>query len=145
MAGCMPVEVAIYAKRNTARLNYTLGFVFGDLLRLSWTFYSEKEAFLDAAAEIKINYSAEEIPRTYRIHPHELLFETDHVLKNKFLGERPNIFEIGDRCPGRVGRWVGWEIVKAYMEKNPELSLVDLMNDRNANKIFQASKYKPRN
>ncbi len=75
----------------------------------------------------------------------ELLFETDQVLKNKFLGERPNIFEIGDRCPGRIGRWVGWEIVNLYMEQNPQLSLVDLMAESDANKIFQSSKYKPRN
>ena len=75
----------------------------------------------------------------------ELLYETDHVLKNKFLGERPNIFEIGDRCPGRIGRWVGWEIVKTYMKQNPDLTLTDLMAEQNANKIFQSSRYKPRN
>ncbi|MEM8894205.1 MAG: gliding motility lipoprotein GldB [Bacteroidota bacterium] len=75
----------------------------------------------------------------------ELLFETDQVLKNKFLGERPNIFEIGDRCPGRVGRWVGWEIVNLYMEQNPEITLTELMAESDANKIFQSSKYKPRN
>lgn len=75
----------------------------------------------------------------------ELLYENDHVLKNKFLGERPNIFEIGDRCPGRIGRWVGWEIVKTYMEQNPDMTLTDLMAEKDANKIFQSSRYKPRN
>lgn len=75
----------------------------------------------------------------------ELLYETDHVLKNKFLGERPNIFEIGDRCPGRIGRWVGWEIVKTYMDQNPAITITELMAEKEANKIFQSSRYKPRN
>ena len=73
----MPVEVDIYAKRNTARLNYTLGFVFDELFQIPWTFYSDRDTFEKAEAGIRINYSSEEIRAAYRIHPHELLFETE--------------------------------------------------------------------
>ena len=66
-------------------------------------------------------------------------------MKNKFIGESPNVYEISEKCPGRIGAWLGWEIVKKYMDKNPEVSIVDLMNDTDAHRIFQMSGYKPRN
>jgi hypothetical protein len=72
-----------------------------------------------------------------------LLFETKSEISNKYVGERPNVPEIGTKCPGRVGRWVGWQIVKKYMEKNPDLTLAQLMAEKDARKIFNISKYKP--
>jgi gliding motility-associated lipoprotein GldB len=73
----------------------------------------------------------------------ELLFETSNFLKDKFLSERPKTYEIGENCPGRIGRWVGWKIVQKYMEQNPDLSLPGLMKLDDAQKIFNESKYKP--
>lgn len=74
----------------------------------------------------------------------ELLYETDYALKDKFISERPKTFEIGQNCPGRIGRWVGWEIVKAYMDKNDTTSFIGLMNNNDAKEIFRISRYKPR-
>jgi len=71
-------------------------------------------------------------------------FETNHRIKDKFISERPKTFEVGEDCPGRIGRWVGWEIVKAYMEKNPEITLNQLMKNNNAGEIFKMANYKPR-
>jgi len=70
------------------------------------------------------------------------LYETDHNIKQKFIGERPNVYEIGDKCPGRIGVWLGWQIVKKYVEQN-EISPTDLMKETDHNKIFAKSKYKP--
>ena len=72
----------------------------------------------------------------------ELLFSTDHYKKQSFLGERPNVYEIGDKCQGRIGRWVGWEIVNAYAEQTGA-SVKEIMAEKDFNKIFNASKYKP--
>lgn len=72
----------------------------------------------------------------------EWLYETNHSIKQKFLGERPNVYEIGDKCPGRIGAWLGWQIVNAYM-KNTDTSLQQLMSETDHNKIFGASGYKP--
>ncbi len=73
----------------------------------------------------------------------ELLYETNHFLKDKFISERPKTFEIGQNCPGRIGRWVGWEIIKTYMERNDEVPLPELMENPNAQQIFERSRYKP--
>ena len=75
----------------------------------------------------------------------ELLYETDHQIKNKFIGERPKIPEIGEKCPGRIAAWLGYEIVKSFMKENSEITLPQLMAETDAAKIFRLSKYKPRN
>ena len=72
-----------------------------------------------------------------------LLFKTDHFTVNKFVGESPKTYEIGDKCPGRIGRWVGWKIIQKYRNENSGVSIQDLMKDQDAKKIFEASKYKP--
>ena len=72
----------------------------------------------------------------------ELLYSTDHQMKQKFLGERPNVYEISERCPGRIGRWLGWQIVKSYVEKTGA-SVQTLMEEPDANKVFRLSGYKP--
>ncbi len=73
----------------------------------------------------------------------QALFDTSPFIKDKFLSERPKTFEIGENCPGRIGRWVGWRIVQKYAQQHPEINLPDIMRDTDAQKIFNESKYKP--
>ena len=63
--------------------------------------------------------------------------------KKHYVEERPSIPEIGNKCPGRIGQWLGWKIVKAYMKNNPDVSLADLMAEKDAKKIFDHSRFKP--
>jgi len=72
----------------------------------------------------------------------ELLFETNHLTKEKFLGERPNTYEISAICPGRIGAWVGWEIVRKFMDDHPDVTLDALLKEADAMKIFNESDYK---
>ncbi|HET8861109.1 gliding motility lipoprotein GldB [Marivirga sp.] len=74
----------------------------------------------------------------------DLLYETSHFMKNKFIGERPKTYEISQQCPGRIGIWVGWQIVKSYMRNNPDVTVKELMENTDAQQIFSKSKYKPR-
>ena len=73
-----------------------------------------------------------------------LFYESGLQIKGKYLDERPFTGEISSKCPGRIGRWLGWRIVKAYMEKHPEISLAELMKNEDAQSIFEQSKYKPK-
>jgi len=74
----------------------------------------------------------------------ELLYETNHLTKTKYMDERPTVFEIGDKCPGRIGSWLGWQIVESYMNANPDVTLQALMENPNAREIFDKSNYKPK-
>jgi gliding motility-associated lipoprotein GldB len=73
----------------------------------------------------------------------KLLFETSHFILTKYVGERPYTAEIGAKCPGRIGRWLGWQIVNKYMQNHPEATLADVMKEKDARKIFNESHYKP--
>ena len=65
----------------------------------------------------------------------------NNVIKN-YVGEGPKTQELGEDAPGNIGSFAGWQIVKKFMEKNPDTKLPDLMNTP-AETIFQQAKYKP--
>ena len=79
----------------------------------------------------------------YRLIEDQVLYSTNHMVKQRFLGERPFTIEVGEKCPGRIAQWVGWEIVKSYMKTHPETSLQQLMEMSDADKLFKESRYKP--
>ncbi len=74
----------------------------------------------------------------------ELLYSTDKMTVNKWVNQAPFIAGIPKQSPGRLGQWVGWQIVRNYMREMPETSIQDLMNKQNAQEIFMQSKYKPK-
>jgi gliding motility-associated lipoprotein GldB len=75
----------------------------------------------------------------------ELLYSNDQKLANRFINPAPFskfYLEIDNESPGRVGAWLGWQIVRAYV-KNNEVNLEQLLK-MNAKEIFEKSKYKPK-
>lgn len=75
----------------------------------------------------------------------ELLYSTDSELDRRFLDPAPfSKFRLAldNESPGRLGRYMGWQIVRAFMNKN-EVTLQQLL-DLPAAKILQESNYKPR-
>ena len=72
----------------------------------------------------------------------QLLYQTSPDLKNRYLNERPFTAEIGPRCPGAIGRWVGWRIVSRYHDERIKGNISELMRTGNARQIFEQSGYK---
>jgi gliding motility-associated lipoprotein GldB len=71
----------------------------------------------------------------------------DNNLKNyqRFIEDGPFTkfyLEIDRESPGRIGQWLGWQIVKSYMENN-EVTLDQLLKTEPI-VIFNKSKYKPK-
>lgn len=73
----------------------------------------------------------------------QVLYATGHMIKQKYIGERPTTAEISAQCPGRIGMWVGWQIVKKYQDETGK-SLPELMGNPDAQAIFKEARYKPR-
>ncbi len=98
-----------------------------------------------------LGYSSEELTRLSEnaatIYGHyasqELFYSTDATNERKYVAERPSTPEIGELCPGRTGRWLGYQIVCAYMARNPKVTLQELMAEPSATLIFQEAHYKP--
>lgn len=75
----------------------------------------------------------------------ELLYSTDNKLAARFLDPAPFSkfgLELDNESPGRIGRFMGWQIVSSFM-KNNEVTLIQLL-ELPADEIFKRSKYKPR-
>lgn len=75
----------------------------------------------------------------------ELLFNTDSSLPSRFLAPAPFskfYLELDNESPGRLGQYIGWQIVRAYMDNN-DVSLMDMLQ-KDADDIFNNSKFKPR-
>ncbi len=75
----------------------------------------------------------------------ELLYSTDSKLPNRFINLAPFskfYLEIDNDSPGRVGQWIGWQIVRSYMQNN-EVPMQEMLK-MNATELFEKSKYKPK-
>lgn len=74
-----------------------------------------------------------------------LLYSTDSKLSKRFLEPAPfsKFYTNEDsQSPGRVGAYIGWQIVKAFMDNN-DVSLQELVK-KSSEEILKKSRYKPR-
>jgi len=102
----------------------------------------------------KIGYSQEDLdwafaneePMWRNFIENEYLYSTDNKLNQRFLEPAPFSkfgLELDNESPGKLGRFVGWQIVRAFMENN-DVDVKQLMT-MPAEEIFKKSNYKPRN
>lgn len=71
------------------------------------------------------------------------LFSTDLQLIRKYMNDAPFTAPVSQDSPGRLGTWLGWQIVESYMDKNPKISLNDLMQENNYQKMLEDSGFRP--
>ncbi|WP_223648702.1 gliding motility lipoprotein GldB [Hymenobacter psoromatis] len=74
----------------------------------------------------------------------DLLYATTPFLIQKYVGERPNVPEIDRTCPGRIGQWLGLQIVRKYMAEHPDVTLPQLMALTDAQRLLNDSHYRPK-
>lgn len=73
----------------------------------------------------------------------EMLYQNDHMKIKNMISDAPFTQAFGNDSPPKVGVWLGWKIVKSYMEEHPEVSLKDLMKNTDYIAILNESNYKP--
>lgn len=71
------------------------------------------------------------------------LFSTDVAKIRKYLNDAPFTTPVSQDSPGRLGTWVGWQIVQSYMDNNDDVALETLMKENNYQKILDKSGYRP--
>lgn len=74
-----------------------------------------------------------------------LIYSTDNRLEDRFINLSPYskfYLELDNESSPRIGQYIGWQIVKAYLKKFPKTSLNDLL-EQESDVIFKKSKYKP--
>ncbi|WP_179375006.1 gliding motility lipoprotein GldB [Winogradskyella wichelsiae] len=75
----------------------------------------------------------------------ELLYSTDSKLPGRFISDAPFskfYLELDNESPGRLGQYLGWQIVRAYA-KNTGDDVMKIMQ-LGSEEIFNKSKFKPK-
>lgn len=71
------------------------------------------------------------------------IFSTDAQLIRKYMNDAPFTAPISQESPGRLGMWIGYKIIKSYMQNNKNISIPDLMSETDYQSILQKSNYRP--
>ena len=76
----------------------------------------------------------------------QLLYSTDIELVERFIEPAPFskfYLQLDNESPGKIGRWIGLQIIRSFHEQNPDFPLQKLLN-MSFQKIFNQSRYKPK-
>ena len=114
--------------------------------------YLKNQLMPDADDALKIGYSQDQLdwailneePIWRNFIEQEHLYSTDGELRLRFLEPAPFSkfgLELDNESPGRLGQYTGWQIVRAFMDKNT-VTLQQLLNI-SAEEIFKKANYKP--
>ncbi len=149
-----PYLVPMIVMAISARYNQTNPI--DDTLLAEMIYYGKSYHFTKAilpctSDQFIIGYTPEQIAESFAneelIWAHfvenELLYETNPFEIRKYMGEAPFTDAISTKAPGRLGRWLGWNIVDDY-QFNQDVDLDVLMSEPDAEKIFRQSGYRPR-
>ncbi len=103
--------------------------------------------------ETKIGYNKEQINWAMQNEEYvwkyfignELLFKTDDDLIDRFIIPAPFskfYLEIDNESPGKIGQWIGWQILRSFRKKNPSIKISDILN-MSSEELFKKANYKP--
>lgn len=73
-----------------------------------------------------------------------LLYSQENHQVRKFINDGPFTPGLPAESPGKIGHFVGYQIVRNFMKNHPELSLKDLAALTNGQEILEKSKYRPK-
>ncbi len=109
-----------------------------------------KQVLPDTPDSLVIGFTGKELDNTWaaqdlvwaHVVEKNLLYNKNPMVKEKYLGERPIVTDVGPSCPGRIGQWLGWRILKRYMNENPKLTFQEVMATPKAEEILRLSGYR---
>lgn len=74
-----------------------------------------------------------------------LLYSTEWQEMIRYVSDGPTSTGMPPESPGNIGSWIGWQIVKKYLAKNPSISWQEMMSKKVESKILiQEATYNPR-
>ncbi len=76
----------------------------------------------------------------------DLLYSTDYLRIQKYFSEAPFTPELGENNESapKLGTYMGWMMVRKFMERNPEMELIDLLAIEDPQQILEGAKFKGR-
>jgi hypothetical protein len=78
----------------------------------------------------------------YIINHDELFSKSDKVI-SVYIDESPFTKVFQNSSPGRLGAFIGWKLIKSYMNNNPNITLNEMINHVDSKDLLNQSRYKP--
>jgi len=79
----------------------------------------------------------------YFVQNDNLLYVSDPGQTKDYMTDGPKTEVLGEGSPGFIGQFVGWQIVKKWMQQDEKRTLATLLQTP-PKQIFEEAKYKPR-
>lgn len=126
--------------------------VLSQIINYGKSIYVMDALFPHAPDHYKIGFMEEEIQWCEenevtiwsKIIEEQQLYSTDlHVIR-ALTGPGPFSAGFPRESPAQIGYWVGWQIIRSYMDENPNVTIEELMKIEDAQTLLRHSKYKPR-
>jgi hypothetical protein len=100
---------------------------------------------------IKIGFSAQQIDWCRKNESQvwnffieqKMLYDTDWQKVLRYITDGPSSTGMPPESPGNIGSWLGWQIVRQYMAKNPDTQIEQLMKMNDAMALLKDAGYKP--
>ena len=74
----------------------------------------------------------------------DLIYDSEWSKIAKYVDLSPSSPGMPPEAPGRTANWMGWQIVKAYMQGHPNKKMQELLQEKDAQVILNASRYRPK-
>ena len=105
---------------------------------------SAEDAFLMGFTEDQMRWCRNNETQmwTYLVEE-KLLFSSDPLNMRKLVEDAPYTRFYTSESPGRAAVWQGWQIVRAYAERFPKLTVHQIMSRRNYQELLRESRYNP--
>jgi len=147
------VDVANAISKNIIAIDRYDRTLLSQMIHNGKLLYLTQKLIPNSSDSLLIGYTQKELDWCNNNEPsiwaymvkNKLIYSTDDKLIQRFINVAPFTkfyLELDKQSPGRVGIWLGWQIVKSYMDNN-NVELTELISNKDAKNIFIKSKYKP--
>ena len=136
---------------RTFRMDSDRGRLIDHMLYRGKVMYLLSVCLPDVPDEVLIGYTPEQLAWCRQneramwaaVIEQKHLFSSDLFLIRKYVNDAPFTAPLSQDSPGRAGTWLGWQIVRSYMERNPSVTLPELMRTNDYERLLEQSGYRP--
>jgi len=134
-----------YDEKNTATN------LMGNIIHYGKLMYFADALLPETHDSLKIGYTAKQLEFCQNneaqmwgyLVERKMLFSNKRMDIVRYINDAPSTSGFPLESPGRAGVWLGWQIIRQYMRKHPEITLAELMENNNYQQILNDSEYFP--
>ncbi len=125
--------------------------VLGNMIYQGKLMYFTEALLPETADSLLIGYTEKEVEWcenneaemwTYLVE-NNLLYSNKRMDIVRYINDSPTTSGFPLDSPGRTGIWLGWQIVRKFMDEHPETTIPELMKNNDFQRILNTSGYFP--